>query len=243
VGVIDDLDTRGGGGLLAVTLAPGFEQAHLVYTLETAAGRDGDLMFRVARYREVNGTLGDRVVLLDGIPAAPVQPRGALRFGPDGLLYAAFDDGGDEIARRDRSPYNGTLLRLNGDGTTPRDQRSPIIGQGFRSPRGLTWSPASGRLWAADMRADGSEQLVVGSTRVRLPSATGVSAVAFFRNSLIVAGAESMLRVQIAAGSEQVETVERLAGGEGLTPVRVVAVSPAGETYFATETTLGRLAR
>jgi len=57
----------------------------------------------------------------------------------------------------------------------------------------------------------------------------------------MVAGAESMLRVQIAAGSEQVETVERLAGGEGLTPVRVVAVSPSGAIYFCTETTLNRL--
>ncbi len=240
VGVIDDLDTRGGGGLLAVAMAPGFAQTHHVYTLETAAGRDNDRAFRVARYREVNGTLGDRAILLDGIPAAPVQPRGALRFGPDGLLYLAFDDGGDDKEMRDRSPYNGTLLRVTAEGTTPRDQVSPIIGQGFRSPRGLTWSPASGRLWVADMRADGSEQLVAGSTHFTLPSDTGASAMAFARSTLMVAGAEAMLRVQIGE-SQQVETVERLVGGEGLTPVRVVAVSPAGEIYFATETTLGRV--
>jgi len=190
-------------------------------------------VFRLARFREINGTLGDRAVLLDGIPAAPVQPRASLRFGSDGTLYVAFDDGG---GGGDRSSYGGKLLRLNADGSMPAGQSSPIIGQGLRSPRGLAWSPETGRLWLADVRSDGSEQLIAGSRRYALPEWTGASAVAFLGDALLVAGADAMLRVRFNADGEAVQGVERLVEGEGLTPVRVVAVSPAGEIYFCTET-------
>jgi glucose/arabinose dehydrogenase len=45
---------------------------------------------------ESSNTLADRIVLLDGIPRGPRRHRrAALRFGADGKLYAAFDDGGD----------------------------------------------------------------------------------------------------------------------------------------------------
>jgi glucose/arabinose dehydrogenase len=232
-GIVDDLDTRGGGGLLSVALAPGFARTGHIFVVHTATGEDGALVFRVARFREVNGTLGERAILLDGIPAAPVQPRASLRFGSDGKLYVAFDDGGGS---GDRSSYSGKLLRLNADGTTPAEQASPIIGEGLRSPRGFAWSPATGRFWLADVRSDGSEQLIAGSRGYALPEWTGASAVAFLGNALIVAGTDAMLRVRFDADGETVQAVERLVEGEGLTPVRVVAVSPAGEIYFCTDT-------
>jgi len=210
-----------------------------VFVVHTATGADDALVFRVAQFREVYGTLGDRAVLLDGIPASPVQPRASLRFGSDGKLYVAFDDGG---ASNDRSSYSGTLLRLNVDGSTPAGQASPVIGEGLRSPRGIAWSKGTGRLWLADVRSDGSEQLIAGSRRYALPEWTGASAVAFLGDALIVAGTDALLRVRVDADGEAVQAVERLLEGEGLTPVRVVAVSPAGEIYFCTETALGRLA-
>ena len=92
----------------------------------------------------------------------------------------------------------------------------------------------------ADVRSDGTERLVAGSTSYTLPSSTGASGVAFNRSGLMVGGADAMMRVRLNAGAEQVESLERLSG-EGLTPIRAVAVSPAGETYFCTETALGRL--
>ena len=57
--------------------------------------------FSVIRVREVRDTFGDRAVLLDGIRAGS-EPAAALRFGADGKLYAAFDDGGE--ARRWATP-------------------------------------------------------------------------------------------------------------------------------------------
>ena len=56
----------------------------------TVAGPDETRRFRLVRYREVDGRLGERVVLLDRIPAA-ARPAAALGVGADGRLYVAFD--------------------------------------------------------------------------------------------------------------------------------------------------------
>jgi glucose/arabinose dehydrogenase len=62
---------------------------------------------------------------------------------------APFRSGRTAVRRirgtRGRAPaqgaYNGKILRLNPDGTTPRDQRgaSPVFATGARRPRGITW--------------------------------------------------------------------------------------------------------
>src|SRR6185295_1714176 len=76
----------------------------------------------------------------------------ALRFGPDGSLYAAFDDGGDAMVSGDLASLQGKVLRLNRDCTTPADQMgaTPMFAAGFHSPRGIEWPPGSGTLWVAE---------------------------------------------------------------------------------------------
>jgi glucose/arabinose dehydrogenase len=98
------------------------------------------------------------VVLLDGVTAATPSASAALRFGPDGKLYAAFDDGGDAQRRGDAASLNGKVLRLNTDGTTPSDPASatPIYAGGYGSPVAMDWDPPTATLWAADRAAGGS---------------------------------------------------------------------------------------
>src|SRR5207302_1460304 len=94
--------------------------------------------FSLARFREAANTFGDRIIVLDDI-AARSDPAAALRFGPDGALYAAFDDGGDPRSADDLSSAHGKVLRLNPDGSTPADQEgaTPLYASGLQSPRGL----------------------------------------------------------------------------------------------------------
>lgn len=199
--------------LLALALDPRFERTRYAYAIYTAPARSGDPMFTLARFREVSDTLGDRAVLLDAVPASSPSPSAALRFGPDGQLYAAFDDGGDPRRRRDPASVNGKVLRLNADGTTPGDARggTPVYADGYGSPVALDWDPPTSTLWVADRAA-------------------GASAFAFYRGALLPAwdgrlvSADTLFDRTITAGA-------------GL-----VAIGPDGAIYYGTGRAIWRLA-
>lgn len=261
---VEDAAATGDGGLLALAVDPQFHRTGFVYALYTARAPGGSVVFRLARFREANGTFGQRAVLLDDIPARPGRAAASLRFGMDEKLYAILDDGGNPSRGADLSSYNGKILRLNPDGTTPTDQMggSPLFASAVRWPRGMDWQPTTGTLWIADGVTDRSEHLKVvrngnASTRrvveakYALPGATGVASMTFYRSSAMPAfggdlfmAAEQgrhILRLQFdprdhttIVASERL--LENLVG-----PLRVVGISPRGEIYFGTRDALGRL--
>jgi hypothetical protein len=189
VSLVDAMGTD--GQLLAIALDPQFDRSRFVYTIYTAPDRSGAPAFTLARFREVGDTLGDRAVLLDAAPAASSFPSAALRFGPDGRLYLAYDDGGDTRRAQDPASLNGKVLRLNADGTTPNDASTPIFAGTFGSPVAIDWDPPTSTLWIADRSAgalpfvfyrgalfpEWSGRLITASTLFDGASASSVSRV------------------------------------------------------------------
>ncbi|MXZ71308.1 MAG: hypothetical protein F4Z04_07360 [Acidobacteria bacterium] len=146
--------------LLGITLDPEFERNHLVYLLQARVGPNASPVARIVRYREMENTLAEAAILLDDLPLAALDGGGALRFGPDGLLYVALGDA-DSGAAQDMASYGGKILRLRPDGTTPRDnpRASPVYSMGHRDPRGLAWHPVTGALWVAEPGRPGTTEL------------------------------------------------------------------------------------
>jgi glucose/arabinose dehydrogenase len=252
------------GGLLALALDTQFDRTHFVYAAYTIAGPDATLYFRVARYREVDGRLGERAVLLDDVPAAP-RPAAALGAGPDGRLYVAFDAAAGINGRTPLlASYSGKVLRLNTDGTTPQDQPSgtPVFARDFVSPRALDWHPSTGALVVADVKRRGVEELrivaasLAGSptlsrTRMPLPAGTGAAGMAFYRGTLVpafagdlfVAAADgrALLRLRFdRRDPTRTVSIERLLDDAG-TRVRAVSTGSDGLLYVATDHALLRL--
>ena len=157
---VDDVFAQGEAGLLGLALDPNFAQERFVYLYYTAA-LGSSAVNRIVRYREVNGRLTERVLLLDNIPAAQIHDGGRLRFGPDGLLYATAGDAATENLAQDVASLAGKILRLNRDGTTPRENRfsSPIYSYGHRNPQGVDWHPPTGTLWATEHGASGNDEI------------------------------------------------------------------------------------
>lgn len=160
---LDDVFTQGEAGLLGLALDPDFAQTRLVYLYYTASLPTGGRVNRVVRYREAGSTLGERVVLLDNIPAAQIHDGGRLRFGPDGLLYITAGDAASSALAQDLGSLAGKILRLNRDGSTPRTNpfSSPIYSYGHRNPQGLDWHPATGDLWASEHGNIGNDEVNV----------------------------------------------------------------------------------
>jgi glucose/arabinose dehydrogenase len=261
---LSDVATAGGGGLLALDIDPDFASTRFLYALYTVDAPPGGLAFRLARFRDAGGTLAERAILFDGVPSAE-RAAAALRFGPDRALHVLLDDGGDGRRAGDLASFNGKLLRLNADGTTPADQvpATPVTASGFRSPRGLDWHPTSGTLWTADglapnrarLRALGARQ--PGARRAEteatyeLPQPVEVSGLTFyrgdrisaFRGNLLVANEarRHLLRIRLdERNPRHIESIEPLLD-ERVGAVRVVAVGPDGAIYFCTTGALARL--
>ena len=157
---LDGVYTQSEAGLLGLALDPDFSQNHFVYLYYSATVPSGGVN-RIVRYREVNARLAERVVLLDNIPASPVHDGGRLKFGPDGLLYASAGDASNPSLAQDVASLGGKILRLNRDGTTPRDNRfsSPVFTYGHRNPQGFDWHPATGDMWASEHGNSGNDEI------------------------------------------------------------------------------------
>ena len=159
---LDDVFAQGEAGVLGLTLDPEFTSNRFVYLYYTARAGSGAAN-RVVRYREVAGRLGEAAVLLDNIPANTIHDGGRLRFGPDGLLYITTGDAATMSLAQDVAALAGKILRLNRDGTTPRENpfSSPVYSYGHRNPQGLDWHPATGALWASEHGNSGNDEVNV----------------------------------------------------------------------------------
>lgn len=224
------LDRRiSGGAVVSLAPDPHFAGNHFLFAIYTERSRSGHLTFAIARYRETADTLADRVVILDNV-AASDDPRATLRFGPDGKLYAAFDEGGDARLVQDPASFNGKILRLNPDGTTPDDapRKSPILSAGPTSPRGLAWHRATARLWAADVSAVGEVQWAVSPESILIVN-----------DDLVVGSLSGLVRAQIQRTNPPRVTAMRDILRD--VAIRAMTVAPDGAVYVATDTSIGRL--
>ena len=255
-------ETGGRGGLLSIALAPDFPTSAHLFVMGAVSAETGNV-FQILRYRVTPDGVTDRVVLLPDVPASQ-SPSGALRFGPDGRLYAAFDGAGDDDRASRLSDWSGKILRLEPDGRTPADQpsASPVLWSGVRTPRGLAWS-GDGILWAAEDGVDGVERLraiqskggVVRQTEspqsYALPQPFGGGGIAVhsgagesgFSGDVFLAGRDARYLLRITFDREdrfRAVRTEHLLEGRGET-VRAVAVGGDGSLYLCTADALWRL--
>jgi glucose/arabinose dehydrogenase len=251
---LTDISLDEGGGLLSLAVDPDYARSRFVYLVYTTLSG-----FRLARVRAVGDTLGDRAILLDGVPAGS-RAAAAIRFGPDRRVYLGLDDSGDAPRAGDLGSFNGKILRLNSDATTPADQpnASPVYVSGIRSPRGMAWSASGAALWVLD-GAESPGGLLQSSTgkgavesSYKLPDEARPTALAAYHGDLMpafegnllvaAAGEQSVLRLTLdPADPLKITATERLrhATFDG---VRAIGVAPDGAIYLCTLRTLVRLA-
>jgi glucose/arabinose dehydrogenase len=145
---VPGVDTDSGeGGLLGLALSPRYARDRLVYAYFTS-----DTDNRIVRF-QLGGGLRP---ILTGIRRADIHDGGRIAFGPDGKLYASVGEAGDGELAQDPGSLNGKILRMNADGSVPRDNPFPgslVWTLGHRNVEGLAWD-SNGRLWATEFGQD-----------------------------------------------------------------------------------------
>lgn len=133
---------EGEGGLMGIALDPNFSQNHYIYVIHSYL--EGNQIYnRVIRLIENNNRAFIDRTLLDKIPGGQIHNGGRLKIGPDQKLYITTGDAGNSALSQDPTSTAGKILRLELDGSIPKDNpiiNSPIYSLGHRNPQGLTWN-------------------------------------------------------------------------------------------------------
>ncbi|MBD3663263.1 PQQ-dependent sugar dehydrogenase [Sulfitobacter sp. TSTF-M16] len=162
-------DLNGQGGLLDITLARDFDRTRTLF-LTYAKKQPRGAGTAMARARLSDD--GTRLEDLQELFAMKPGSSGGRHFGsrvveaPDGTLFVTIGDRGDRPSAQDRSVHNGSIVRINRDGTVPRD--NPFVGQsdilpeiwsyGHRNPQGAGLD-LDGTLWTSEHGARGGDEV------------------------------------------------------------------------------------
>ena len=134
--------SQGEGGLMGIALDPNFSQNHYLYVMHSYS-QNNQIYNRVVRLIENNNKAYIDKVLLDNIPGGQIHNGGRLKIGPDQKLYIATGDAGNPSLSQDLASTAGKILRIELDGSIPKDNpipNSPIYSLGHRNPQGLAWN-------------------------------------------------------------------------------------------------------
>ena len=120
---------------------------HIYIPTDVAAAKYG-----FTSRREFREWAERNAVLLDHLPVDARYAGSRIRFGPDGLLYAALGGDGDADEAQNLGSYAGKILRVRGDGVTADGNpfASPVYSLGHRQPGGFDWHPLTGALWVVE---------------------------------------------------------------------------------------------
>lgn len=145
-----EVSTAAEAGLLGFVLAPDFkdsQEAYAYYTYE-----DNGQFNRIVKLKLDGDTWKEDEVLIDKIPSGQYHHGGRLKIGPDDKLYATTGDASDEQNAQDKDTLGGKILRINLDGSKPKDNpmsNSYVYSYGHRNPQGIVWT-SDGQMYASE---------------------------------------------------------------------------------------------
>jgi glucose/arabinose dehydrogenase len=163
--------SRSQGGLLDVILAPDFEKSRQIYFAYAEAGEDGKAgtVVSTARLSDDTKRLENVKVIVRQTPKLSTGNHFGARlvFDREGYLFVAFGENNQRSASQDLSGMQGKVLRLNADGSVPKDNpfagkagaRAEIWSYGHRNPQGAALNPVTGALWVNEHGPRGGDEL------------------------------------------------------------------------------------
>lgn len=169
IGGVPAVFAQGQGGLLDVVLAPDYATSKRIYLSYAEPGEDGTAGTAVA-IATLNGSALDDVRVL-----YRQQPKlgGGNHFGSRivfdgrGHMFVSQGERNDRPTAQKLDMLQGKLVRLNLDGSVPRD--NPFVGRkdarpeiwsyGHRNMQGMALDPRTGTLWESEHGPRGGDEL------------------------------------------------------------------------------------
>ncbi len=166
---VPEVAATGQGGLLDVLVPRDFAQSREVFlSFARPQGRGAGTALAAARWADGSDRLTDLRVIFESAPGF----TGGRHFGSrivearDGRLFLTIGDRGEDMSAQDLGNHNGTVVRINRDGSVPADNpfvgtpgaRPEIWSYGHRNPQGATLD-LDGSLVTAEHGARGGDEI------------------------------------------------------------------------------------
>ncbi len=171
---VADVDSRGQGGLLDVSLAPDFASSRMVYWSYAEPRGNGENATAVARARlsDDETSLENPEVIFRQQPAwnSNLHFGSRLVWDNDGLLYVTLGERSHEGPRQlaqDLNTHLGKVVRINPDGSVPASNpfvdtegaQPEIWSYGHRNPQSAALHPQTGELWTVEHGPAGGDEI------------------------------------------------------------------------------------
>jgi aldose sugar dehydrogenase len=164
---INDVVEDGERGLMGMAFHPQFiapvpeiqsyPYVYLVYNY----GTTNNTKIKVVRYKYLSGKLDSAVVLLQDVTGAWNHDGSRLWIDPeDWTIYVTIGDAANTANSQNLSSLNGKILRMNLDGTIPKDNpfgNSYVWSYGHRNPQGLVF--AKGKIYSSEHGPSNDDEL------------------------------------------------------------------------------------
>lgn len=171
LGGVPEVYDNGQGGLLDVALANDFEDSGTIFLSYSQPGQGGagTAIARATLVREGEPRL-DNVETIFSMNRKTGTSRhfgSRIVTAPDGTLFFTIGDRGKQDRAQDTQDHAGSVLRINPDGSVPKDnpwadsaQHQPELWSiGHRNPQGAVWDPVTDSLWTVEHGARGGDEI------------------------------------------------------------------------------------
>ncbi|MBB2971198.1 PQQ-dependent sugar dehydrogenase [Mesorhizobium sp. RMAD-H1] len=169
---VPEVWSRGQGGLLDVALAPDFQESGTIYFTYSEPG-DGGAGTAIASARLEQTGEAARLSNVKTLFSTKKKTGRSQHFGsriviaPDGTLFVTFGERGDMNRAQDPQDPAGSVLRINADGSAPRDNPfadggkalPQIWSTGHRNAQGAAWDPLTNSLWITEHGPRGGDEV------------------------------------------------------------------------------------
>ena len=172
-------------GMLSAALDPRFEEFPFLYVYHSAASDDtSEFVGRLTRFLvEGEQAVADSELTILEMPQSnPEHNGGAIRFGPDGMLYLGVGENGLRDEAQLLNNLLGKIIRIDVRGATPEqpyvvppdnpfvdnpEARAEIWAYGLRNPWRMDFAP-DGRLFVADVGGWIQEEISIATAGANL---------------------------------------------------------------------------
>jgi aldose sugar dehydrogenase len=168
---LPEIWAHGQGGFMDVKMHPDYEQNGWLYFAYSATGTGGGGSTAIGRGKLQGNSLVDFEQIFHGRPLSGGGSHFGSRivFDEQGYLFTTIGDRGQMNTAQNLESHNGTVLRMNDDGSVPADNpfvnepgaQPEIWSYGHRNIQGMVFHPETGDLWTHEHGPRGGDEINV----------------------------------------------------------------------------------